>query len=420
MMMIKKITFAVLIAAASTSFASSVEHTVKKGETLYGIAKKYHVSVLKLSAFNNLSSLELLAGQKISIPFADSESTAVYYKEPVDKASTNTASSNAIHIVRRGDTLSGIAAQYRVGLTSLARYNNVSSRKPIQSGQKLRIPGKSQIASTQSYTQPRSTPVASTSSRNVRLESDSAIVVDAETGKVIYSKNVNEVKPIASITKLMTAMVALDANMALDETLTISDGDVDYLKHTTSRLPLGTKLTRYDMLRLALMSSENRAASALSRHYPGGKPAFIQAMNEKAQVLGMHNTSFSDPTGLTPKNVSTAEDLVKMVEAASHYDLIHKFTTTEGRKVAIRPKSAPLQYKNSNALVRNGQWDIEVSKTGYINEAGRCLVMKAEVAHRPAVMIFLQSNGKYSPVGDATRIKKWIESGGSGVTLASL
>lgn len=418
-MMIKKITFAVLLAAAGSSFAASVDHTVAKGETLYGIAKKYHVSVMTLSNFNNLSSLELRAGQKISIPFADSDSNVVY-QEPVHKAPVKSTSSNAVHIVRRGDTLSGIAAKYRVGLTSLTRYNNLSSRKAIQAGQKLRIPGSSQIAATQSYTQPRSTPLVGKSGSNPRLESDSAIVVDAETGKVIYSKNVDEVKPIASITKLMTAMVTLDANMALDETLTISDGDVDYLKHTTSRLPLGTKLTRYDMLRLALMSSENRAASALSRHYPGGKPAFIQAMNEKARVLGMHNTSFSDATGLTPKNVSTAEDLVKMVEAASHYDLIHKFTTTEGRQVAIRPRAAPLQYKNSNALVRNGQWDIEVSKTGYINEAGRCLVMKAEVAHRPAVMIFLQSNGKYSPVGDATRIKKWIESGASGVTLASL
>jgi serine-type D-Ala-D-Ala endopeptidase (penicillin-binding protein 7) len=417
MMMIKKITFVLLIAAAGSSFAASIDHTVAKGETLYGIAKKYDVSVMTLSSYNNMSSPKLLVGQKISIPFADSE-TNVVFNEPIRKSSANSASS-AVHIVRRGDTLSGIAARYRVGLTSLTRYNNISSRKPIQAGQKLRIPGSSQIAA-QSYTQPRSTPLVSKSTGNLRLESDSAIVVDAETGKVLFSKNVNVVKPIASITKLMTAMVTLDANMALDETLTISDGDVDYLKRTTSRLPLGTKLSRYDMLRLALMSSENRAASALSRHYPGGKTAFIQAMNEKARVLGMYNTSFADATGLTPKNVSTAEDLVKLVEAASQYDLIHKFSTTEGRKVAIRPKSAPLEYKNSNALVRNGQWDIAVSKTGYINEAGRCLVMKAEVAHRPAVMIFLQSNGKYSPVGDATRIKKWIESGGAGVTMASL
>ncbi|KJS08019.1 MAG: peptidase S11 [Gammaproteobacteria bacterium BRH_c0] len=254
----------------------------------------------------------------------------------------------------------------------------------------------------------------------MRLESSSVIVVDAISGKTLYEKNAATVKPIASITKLMTAMVTLDAKLPMDEVLTIDKGDIDYLKRTTSRLPMGTRLTRREMLRLALMSSENRAASALSRYYPGGKSAFIDAMNSKAAQLGMSNTRFADSTGLTPKNVSTASDLVKMVAAASEYSLIREFTTTQGREVAITPASFRLQYLNSNPLVRKGVWDIDVSKTGYINEAGRCLVMKADVAKRPAFMVFLQSNGKYSPMGDASRVKTWIESGASGINIASL
>lgn len=479
-MMIKNITFSLLLSTATVGAMASASHTVNKGDTLYGIASRYHTTVENIRNYNNLSSLEIHAGQRIAIPSADfsgggksvsAANSAVYVVrkgdslsaiadshrvsvsalrshnglrnsviqagqklripgksavvkvQEVAKLSTSPQNAAGVHVVQRGESLSAIAAAYGVGLSTLARYNNLSSRRPIQVGQSIRIPaGASQfaVAKTRSVLQTSAPAQVKVSARNVRLESSSAIVIDAETGKTLYAKNSDQVRPIASITKLMTAMVALDANLALDETLTISDGDVDHLKHTGSRLPLGTKLSRYEMLRLALMSSENRAASALSRHYPGGKPAFIQAMNQKARALGMNNTSFTDSTGLTPRNVSTAEDLAKMVEAASHYDLIHKFTTTEGRKVAVRPRSAPLQYLNSNLLVRKGQWDIEVSKTGYINEAGRCLVMKADVGHRPAVMVLLDSNGKYSPVGDATRIKNWIESGAAGVTVASL
>jgi D-alanyl-D-alanine endopeptidase (penicillin-binding protein 7) len=175
------------------------------------------------------------------------------------------------------------------------------------------------------------------------------------------------------------------------------------------------------MLRLALMSSENRASSALSRHYPGGQTAFITAMNNKAAKLGMPNTRFYDPTGLTPRNVSTAGELVKMVQVASQYDLIREFTTTANRDVALRPQSRPLHYMNSNVLVRNddNRWDIKVSKTGYIREAGRCLVMLANLANRQAVMIMLDSDGKLSPVGDANRLRNWFESGSGALQLAS-
>lgn len=415
---------------SSTGYSKSGSHyIVRRGDSLSSIADRHKLPVSVLRRENHLSSSVIQAGQKLRIPAASG--FVAGRTEVVNKAAGESVAvdetlaappvgSGFVHVVKKGETLSGIASRYGVGLTRLTRYNNLSSRKAIQAGQKLRLPDSSRVAVAQSVYSSGPAPVANSSNRSVRLESSSAIVVDAETGKVIYAKNADQVKPIASITKLMTAMVTLDANMSLDETLTIDNGDVDYLKGTSSRLALGTKLSRYEMLRLALMSSENRAASALARHYPGGKTAFIRAMNEKARALGMTNTYFADSTGLTPRNVSTAEDLVKMVEASSHYDLIHQFTTTEGRQVVVRPRSAPLKYMNSNMLVRNGQWAIDVSKTGYINEAGRCLVMKAEVAHRQAVMVLLDSNGKYSPVGDATRIKKWIESGAAGVTLASL
>lgn len=412
--MMKKLVLGLVFSVASLGVAAEGIHTVAKGDTLFSIATRYHTSVESLKGANNLRGNNIHAGQKIFIPGKTAQRS---------RASGPAASGN-VHVVRRGETLSGIADAYGVGLSSLARYNGLSVRKAIHAGQKLRIPAsRFQMASATTQRVQAAKPAAvvkSVSPRPVRLESSAALVIDAQTGKTLYAKNADQVRPIASITKLMTAMVALDAGLALDETLSIGEGDVDHLKNTGSRLPIGTRLTRYEMLRLALMSSENRAASALSRHYPGGKTAFIQAMNEKAKALGMNNTRFEDATGLTPRNVSTAEDLAKMVEASSHYDLIHKFTTTEGRQVAIRPRSAPLQYLNSNLLVRKGNWDIEVSKTGYINEAGRCLVMKADVGSRPALMVLLDSNGKYSPVGDANRIKEWIESGRAGLAVASL
>jgi serine-type D-Ala-D-Ala endopeptidase (penicillin-binding protein 7) len=220
------------------------------------------------------------------------------------------------------------------------------------------------------------------------------------------------VVPIASITKLMTAIVVLDARLPLGERIVITKADIDDVKGTRSRMPIGAVLTRDELLRLALMSSENRAASALTRAYPGGMKAFIIAMNRKAIELGMWQTRFVEGTGLSSENVSTAQDLAKLVAAAHSYPLIRDYTTDSGYLVNLA-RGRTLQYRNSNGLVKNPGWDIGLSKTGYISEAGRCLVMHTVIASTPMVIILLDSWGKYSRIGDANRIKKWIESRGA-------
>jgi len=244
----------------------------------------------------------------------------------------------------------------------------------------------------------------------LHLESTKAVVFDANTGEILYAKNADAPAPIASITKLMTAMVVLDAKLPMNEMLTITQEDVDRLKGTYSRLQIGTRQSRAEMLRLALMSSENRAASCLGRSYPGGRKAFIAQMNRKAAALRMAHTRFEDTTGLTSRNMSSAGDLVKMAQAASRYALIREYTTTAQRTVSFPQPRYSLGFVNTNRLVRGGSWDIELSKTGFTNEAGRCLVMKTRVADRPLVMVLLNSQGKLTPVGDATRIRQWVES----------
>ncbi|HEY1182312.1 MAG TPA: serine hydrolase [Rhodocyclaceae bacterium] len=241
------------------------------------------------------------------------------------------------------------------------------------------------------------------------LQSSAFLVQDQTTGSVLYEKNASAVVPIASITKLMTAMVSLDAQPNLHEVMTISEDDVDTLKGTRSRLKVGTQLTREEMMRLALMSSENRAASALSRYYPGGRPAFVAAMNRKAQSLGLVDTHFEDSTGLTSANVSSARDLVKMVAAAHQYPLIREFTTTAEYDVIVDGRVQ--EFHNTNSLVRsaNSGWDIGLSKTGFINEAGKCLVMQAWFNQKPMIIVLLDSWGKMTRIGDANRIKKAVE-----------
>ncbi len=239
------------------------------------------------------------------------------------------------------------------------------------------------------------------------VQSGSALVVEQAGGDAIYQKNAAQVVPIASITKLMTAMVVLDGSPALQVPVTITDDDVDYLRGSRSRLHVGSVLSRESALLLALMSSENRAANALARHYPGGMPAFIAAMNIKAQALGMRDTHFEDPTGLTSNNVSTANDLAKMVVAAHKYPLIREFSTTPEATVEVGGRE--MDYRNTNPLVRNASWDVGLSKTGYISEAGKCLVMQARVADKPVVIVLLDSSGKLTRVGDANRIKRWME-----------
>ncbi len=240
------------------------------------------------------------------------------------------------------------------------------------------------------------------------LFSASALVIDQVSGQALVEKQPDVVTPIASISKLMTAMVVLDAKQDLQEVIAIGDDDVDSLKGTRSRLPVGTTMTRDTAMLLALMSSENRAAHALGRHYPGGLNAFVHAMNRKAQALGMTRSHFEEPTGLSSNNVSTAHDLARMVSAAARYPEIRNFSTTAEAKVDLNGKIR--DFHNTNALVRSDTWEIGVSKTGYISEAGRCLVMQARVADKPVVIVLLDSNGKMTRVGDAMRIKRWMES----------
>jgi D-alanyl-D-alanine endopeptidase (penicillin-binding protein 7) len=247
----------------------------------------------------------------------------------------------------------------------------------------------------------------------LRLASANVLVLDAEGDKPIYAKAADEVTPMASITKLMTAMVVLDANQPMDEMLEVDMQDFDYLKGSSSRLRAGAMLSRREMLHLALMSSENRAASSLARHYPGGTAAFVSAMNAKAQLLGLTNTHYADPTGLSPENVSTANDLARLVKAAVQYPVIRDFTTTPSQYVQIEGTNQTLGFNNSNPLVKSSNWDIMLQKTGYIREAGKCLVMMANIASKPVVIVLLDSLGRYTRVADAQRVKHWLETGES-------
>jgi D-alanyl-D-alanine endopeptidase (penicillin-binding protein 7) len=243
-----------------------------------------------------------------------------------------------------------------------------------------------------------------------RLSAQSVLVLNGVTGEPIYQKRINQRQPIASISKLMTAMVLLDSGASLDEAVTVSDAEIDRVKHTTSRLAVGTTLPRKEMLLLALMSSENRAAATLARTaLPGGSRAFIARMNQKARSLGMNDTVFYDPTGLDMRNTSTASDLARMVRAADNYPLIREFSTTPRHEI-VSVSNRMLQYKNSNALVRKGDWDISVQKTGYIQEAGHCMVMQATVGSQPLIIVILSSGGGNSRANDARAIKTWLES----------
>jgi len=250
--------------------------------------------------------------------------------------------------------------------------------------------------------------------KQLKLASESALVVDSK-GNEVYAKRIDEPQPIASITKLMTAMVVLDAALAPDERITITRDDRDLIRYSGSRLQFGATLTRDQLLRLALMASENRAANALASNYPGGRKAFVQAMNKKARAIGMTSSRFADPAGLDSGNIATARDMVKLVRAAQKYPLIREATTTGAMSVYPYKGKGELHFNNTNRLLKNDAWKIHLSKTGYINEAGRCLVMQASIADQSLVIVLLNSFGKLTPFGDSNRIRKWIESGDRGV-----
>ncbi|KGM39335.1 peptidase S11 [Aquabacterium sp. NJ1] len=250
------------------------------------------------------------------------------------------------------------------------------------------------------------------------LKSSVALVMDQDTNEVVFAKNSEAVLPIASLTKLMTAMVMVEAKLPLEDQITVTSEDVDTEKNSSSRLAVGATLTRGELLHLALMSSENRAAHALGRTYPGGLSAFVMAMNAKARSLGMADTKYVDPTGLNSGNQSSAKDLASLVKAAYQQPLIRELSTSH--EYAVRVGRRELQFHNTNSLVRNPAWDIGLQKTGYIVEAGRCLVMQAKMAGRKFIMVFLDSSGKYSRQADAERVRRWIESATQKGALSSL
>ena len=291
--------------------------------------------------------------------------------------------------------------------TSQATSRSNSSRGPLKtSARKPRAAKPSPVpAGRFAVSQPRPTGYPD---GRLRLTSGAALVFDQEREEVLYEKNAGTRLPIASVTKLMTAMVVLDARLSLFEEVQVNEEDVDWLKGSRSRLPLGTSITRHELLYLALVASENRAASALARSYPGGKLAFVAAMNRKAEALGMADTHFEDPTGLFPSNTSTAWDLVRMVRAAHGYPLIRQITTTPFYTLSLPREAGNLDYRNTNRLVRAQSLEIGLSKTGYIQEAGRCLVMQADVAQRPLLIVLLNGGGRATPFEDVTRLQHWL------------
>ena len=239
------------------------------------------------------------------------------------------------------------------------------------------------------------------------LRSSVALVIDQDTREVLLSKNDSAVLPIASITKLMTGLIVSESKLPMDEAVTISQEDVDTEKFTGSRLRVGATLTRGELMHLALMSSENRAAHALGRTYPGGLNAFVEAMNQRAKLLGMNDTRYVEPTGLSSRNQSSAQDLARLVGFAANDPILREYSTSPEGQVEVGKRT--LQFHTTNRLVKNPGWDIDLQKTGYISEAGQCLVMQAKIAGRKLVMVFLDSAGKLSRIGDAERVRKWIE-----------
>ncbi len=289
-----------------------------------------------------------------------------------------------------------VAKLAKASKTSVGRSKIVAKRRPVSYAVVPLKPSYGQMAGLH------------TAHDVLELKSSVALVVDQDTQEILLSKNDQAVLPIASITKLMTGVVISEANLPMDEMVAITQDDIDSEKGTRSRLKVGTVLSRGELLHLALMSSENRAANALGRSYPGGLDMFVALMNAKAAALGMSDTRYVEPTGLSSKNQSSAKDLARLVNFASENTTLRELSTSPGHKVAVGKQT--LQYNNTNRLVKNPAWEIGLQKTGYITEAGQCLVMQVKVAGRKLIMVFLDSAGKLSRLGDAERVRRWVES----------
>ncbi|MFN0183607.1 MAG: serine hydrolase [Aquabacterium sp.] len=311
-------------------------------------------------------------------------------------------------------------------LTSPVAWGASDSSTAKMRGELAAKPAAKPVAKAVAKTPPKARPVAAKAAREaparpslgqrqglkgtedpLELKSSVALVVDQDTHEVLLSKNAQAVLPIASITKLMTALVVSEADLPLDQTLVISQADVDTEKGSRSRLKVGTELTRREMLHLALMSSENRAAHALGRYFPGGLSAFVEAMNRKAEMLGMGDTRFIEPTGLSSSNRSSANDLTLLVREAMQHEHLRDWSTSAEAQVAVGTRV--MSFRNTNGLIRNPTWTIGLQKTGYISEAGRCVVMQAQLAGRNLIMVLLDSAGRYSRIGDAERIRRWLQ-----------
>jgi serine-type D-Ala-D-Ala endopeptidase (penicillin-binding protein 7) len=319
--------------------------------------------------------------------------------------SVSYAATSKVRVAKQHVTKARVGKSKAISIHGRQRVTLHVPRKNVRPLQRMVVP---EIASVGQMEGLRST------SDTLNLKSSVALVVDQQTNEVLYSKNDKAVLPIASLTKLMTGLLISDAHLPMDESIAITSDDVDTEKHSSSRLQVGSVLTRGELLHLALMSSENRAAHALARTSPGGLKSFVAKMNAKARALGMADTVYVEPTGLSSNNRSSARDLVKLVDLAHQHPLLRELTTSPGFEVDVGRRT--LQFNNTNRLVKNPTWDIGLQKTGYISEAGRCLVMQASVAGRNLIMVFLDSTGKLSRFADAERVRHWIQTTDRGVS----
>ncbi|OUV02590.1 MAG: hypothetical protein CBC42_07420 [Betaproteobacteria bacterium TMED82] len=378
-----------LLSTTSAHHKRKLVHIVKKGDTLSEIAENYKVRLYQIRRWNNLRHSKIRVGERLLI-----------YKR---KKSHNT---KRMHRVRKGETLSSISSKYKIKVSSLMNWNKLRNSK-ILVGQLLRLypvrvslNNKKRLESVGDKLGLRGVPSALT------LNSSAVIVVDQNTGKIILEKNPNAVLPIASVTKLMTALIVLEQDSELHDLISITKDDASLERYNFSRLKVGMRFTRGDLLRLALMSSENRAAHALARTYPGGKSSFISAMNVKSKLLGMESTKFTDPTGLNSGNVSSPKDLVKLVNEASMFPIIREFSTSTSMRIRMSKKLH--LFKNSNSLIRKGYWDLDLSKTGFIRPSGRCLVMVANVEERKLILVLLDAQATKKREQDAENILRWV------------
>lgn len=386
----------------------------------------------KLKQFSHMLSKVLCIGSLALVfgaPVAHATSKKAQAKSPIVTASAKQKASR----VKVQMTAKNRATQRLVASSSSARKGKGSvilvSRASLSDARGRPLKGKALVAARRRAIILASLPIIPAKQSfgqlaglhgtqdSLDLKSSVALVVDQDTHEVLFSKNDSAVLPIASLTKLMTGLIISEAKLPMNELLTITQDDVDTEKGSRSRLTVGTTLARSEMLHLALMSSENRAAHALGRTYPGGLAEFVRLMNAKAKLLGMNGTRYVEPTGLSSQNQSSAQDLAVLVNAAYKDAAVREYSTSPGYEVAVGAKT--LQFNTTNQLVKNPGWEIGVQKTGYISEAGRCLVMQTKIAGRKIIMVFLDSAGKFSRLGDAERVRRWVESNPTALPVAA-